>query len=288
MRHDHVAARTDKQMKKPAHGGFFRHYRLSSGGGLRPQVPWLVFEIYSVQGMASIHDRATIDAVRAALSPARMGSYEAAACVIADDDPAALVLYAWNAEVSGALLAPLHVCEVVIRNAVADAVEAVYGKSWPWSTSFEQSLPDPPVGYSPRKDLQIARKYEETTGKVIPELSFVFWQKMFTGRHDTRLWAPHLKRVLPGIPREGTIAERRHGIYRDLEQVRKLRNRIAHHEPIFGRALGEDYGRIRNLVAYRCAITAEWLHQNQTATKLIQGKPYCAPAAHQIADRTPL
>lgn len=275
-------------MKKPAHGGFFRHYRLSSGGGLRPQVPWLVFEIYSVQRMASIHDRVTIDAVRAALSPARLGSYEMAAGVVADDDPAALVLYAWNAEVSGALLAPLHVCEVVIRNAVADALEAVYGKSWPWSASFERSLPDPPVGYSPRKDLRSARKYEEATGKVIPELTFVFWQKMFTGRHDARLWAPHLKRVFPGIPCKGTIGERRHAIYSDLEQVRKLRNRIAHHEPIFGRTLGDDYRRIRDLVAYRCAITAEWLHQNQTATKLIQGKPYCAPVGLQSADRTPL
>jgi hypothetical protein len=71
----------------------------------------------------SNNQKTTINAVRAALSAARMGTFEAAAGVQSDDDPAALLLYAWNAEVSGAFLAPLHVCEVVIRNAVSDALE---------------------------------------------------------------------------------------------------------------------------------------------------------------------
>lgn len=77
------------------------------------------------------------------MSAARMGTFEVAAGVQSDDDPAALLLYAWNAEVSGAFLAPLHVCEVVVRNAVSDALEALYGPRWPWSATFERSLPDP-------------------------------------------------------------------------------------------------------------------------------------------------
>ena len=81
-----------------------------------------------------------IQPVKAALSAARIATYEKAAGII---DPAtgvvdpnstkALELYAWNALVSGALLMPLHVCEVVIRNAVAEALEAKYGAMWPWS-----------------------------------------------------------------------------------------------------------------------------------------------------------
>jgi len=122
----------------------------------------------------SNNQKKTIDAVRVALSAHRMGTYEAAAGVRTDDDPAALMLYAWNAEVSGALLAPLHVCAVVIRNAVADAIEAVYGPRWPWSPTFEHSLPNPMQGYSPRRDLQSARRVAPTAGKVIPELKFVF------------------------------------------------------------------------------------------------------------------
>jgi hypothetical protein len=83
--------------------------------------------------MESNNNQATIDAIKAALSPARLATYERAAGVQADDDVAALELYAWNAKVSGTLLAPLHVCEVVIRNAVAHALETVYGgQSMDW------------------------------------------------------------------------------------------------------------------------------------------------------------
>lgn len=185
----------------------------------------------------SNHQKTTIDAVRAALSQARMATYEAAAGVQTSDDPAALMLYAWNAEVSGALLPPLHVCEVVIRNAVADALEALYGPRWPWSLTFELSLPDPKQGYSPRRDLQSARNAVHTTGKVIPELKFVFWQKMFTGRYDNRIWDRHLLRVMPNLDPSQRVATLRMAIYEDLERVRRLRNRIAHHEPIFTRAL---------------------------------------------------
>ena len=223
--------------------------------------------------MSNNNQKTTIDAVRAALSAARMGTFEAAAGVQSDDDPAALLLYAWNAEVSGAFLAPLHVCEVVIRNAVSDALEALYGPRWPWSATFERSLPDPMQGYSPRRDLQNARRAAQTTGKVIPELKFVFWQKMFTGRYDTRIWDQHLRRVLPNLDPAKPVATLRQAIYGDLERVRLLRNRIAHHEPIFARALADDYQTILALVTYRCAVTAAWLDSNQTATAIIAAKP---------------
>ena len=221
----------------------------------------------------STNNKVTIDAVKAALSPARMGTYEVAAGVQGDDDLSALILYAWNAQVSGALLSPLHICEVVVRNAVADALEAVYGARWPWSPTFERSLPDPQRGYSPRKDLQNARRSAHTTGTVIPELKFVFWQKMFTSRYDTRVWDHHLRRVMPGLDLAKAIPDLRKTIYDDLEKVRLLRNRVAHHEPIFTRALSDDYQTIRTLVEYRCAVTAGWLDSNQIATAIIASKP---------------
>lgn len=219
------------------------------------------------------NQKTVIDAVRAALSAPRMGTYETAAGAQTDDDPAALLLYAWNAKVSGAFLAPLHICEVVIRNAVVDALEAIYEPCWPWSATFERSLPDPMQGYSPRRDLQSARRLASTTGKVIPELKFVFWQKMFTGRYDNRIWDRHLRCVMPNLDPTQSVAELRHAIYRDLERVRLLRNRIAHHEPIFTRNLQDDYQTILMLVRYRCEITATWLDQNQTAMSTIAAKP---------------
>ena len=85
----------------------------------------------------------TEDAIRNALTSARLGTFEGATKVT-PTLTGALALYAWNAQVAAAMLAPLHICEVVIRNAVADAIASVYGAQWPWSSSFIRSLPNPP------------------------------------------------------------------------------------------------------------------------------------------------
>ncbi len=220
-------------------------------------------------------NKSKIDAVRNSLSPARMGTYDQAANIKDDEDLSALLLYAWNAKVSSALLHPLHICEVVIRNAVSDALEAKYGVRWPWSRAFLQSLPNPPprVGYNPQRDLQNTTRRAQTTGKVIPELKFVFWQKMFTARHDDRIWNKHLNRVFQNLNRAQKPATHRQRIYKDLDRIRALRNRIAHHEPIFKRDLISDYSVIHKLINSRCQITGTWLDENQIAKDVIENKP---------------
>jgi hypothetical protein len=211
----------------------------------------------------------TVQAVRNALSPNRIGTYENAAVMAGDVGSAALDLYDSNAQVSGAFMAPLHICEVVIRNAVSDALTAVYGVRWPWSSVFEASLPNAAVGYNPRRDLQFHRSRQLTMGKVIPELKFVFWQKMFTSRFDVRLWSVHLRSVLPNLDPAKTVAQLRQEIYADLEHVRLLRNRIAHHEPIFKRNLTDDFDKITALIRFRCDLTADWMIQGQWVTEYI-------------------
>ena len=216
---------------------------------------------------------ATIQAVRNTLSLLRIETYEKSVVVIGDKGPAAVALYDWNAQISGAFMAPLHICEVVIRNAVSDTLTAVYSDRWPWSSVFETSLPATTRGYNPRADLINIRNRQSTTGKVIPELKFVFWQKMFTGRHDDRLWNAHLRHVLPNLHAAKTVAQLRQSIYSDLEDIRLLRNRIAHHEPIFRRNLKKDLDKIEALIQFRCTITADWMMKNQRVSQFLAGGP---------------
>jgi hypothetical protein len=213
----------------------------------------------------------TIPAVRNALSLSRIGTYDKAVVVTGDVGPEAIALYDWNAQISGAFMAALHICEVVIRNAVSDALTVVYGDRWPWSRGFERSLPAPAqIGsYNQRRDLQSARRNQLTTGKAIPELKFVFWQKMFTDRHDVRLWDVHLRRVFPNLAAAKTITQLRQEIYADLDHVRFLRNRIAHHEPIFRKNLANDLDKIAALIRFRCNETADWMMKNQWVTLLL-------------------
>jgi hypothetical protein len=212
-----------------------------------------------------------------------MSTFETAAGVTSLDDPKALALYAWNARVSAALLAPLHICEVVVRNAASEAVEQVCGPRWPWQIGFEQSLPSPRTGYNPQRDLLNVRSRVPTPGKVIPELKFVFWQRLFTSRHDQRLWNTYLRQVLPNVAPTKTVAQLREGVYNDLEQIRTLRNRIAHHEPVFARNLQDDLGKIVALIEYRANETAKWMMANQQASAILL-EPRTGPLASEIAE----
>jgi hypothetical protein len=192
----------------------------------------------------------------------------------------ALQLYHWNSQISAAFLYPLHVFEICIRNAVANAAESFYQThDWPWSAAFEMSLPTThsPRQFSPRRELVSTRDWQprpqQTTGKVIAELKFAFWASMYTGRHDGRLWNQYLRREYPNIPQNLTISQARQKIYSAADRVRVLRNRIAHHEPIFSRQLEDEYKLIAEIVGYRCAHTAAWMKRSQNVIWLLELMP---------------
>ncbi|MCA6943795.1 Abi family protein [Pectobacterium polaris] len=213
----------------------------------------------------SIMTQKDMDIVRLALSHARMSTYDAA---VLDGGKSALELYSWNAQVSAALFASLQICEVVMRNAVSDALEVIYGQKWPWNQTFETSLP-----YGRMQDLIKAREQATTMGQVIPELSFYFWQHMFTNRHYGRIWSQHIERLFPNMETGAAKQAKRIHIHDELEHIRNLRNRIAHHEPIFQRDLEDDFKRIVNLIKLKCPVTAQWLTKNNLFTTIYAQKP---------------
>jgi hypothetical protein len=93
-----------------------------------------------------------------------------------NDREKALELYAWNLDISSALIVPLQVCEVAVRNGIAEAIEAIHGANWPWNNGFIRSLPRPKskFRYNPADDLQVCAHELPTTGKIIAELKFAF------------------------------------------------------------------------------------------------------------------
>lgn len=212
------------------------------------------------------------------LSASRMKTFDDA---VMHSTCSALDLYAWNANVSASLLAPLHICEVSLRNAIAEAIEYKYGPNWPWDASFQRSLPDPGGRgvYSPRRDIaNVASRYQ-STGKIIPELKFVFWETMLTARHDGRLWNSLLKMIFPNLPIFPALSPRksvklgRLHLHARIENIRSLRNRIAHHEPIFTRNLMADMHAITAITRARCETTCDWMLQTEQATATILQRP---------------
>ena len=116
-------------------------------------------------------------------------------------------------------------------------------------------------------------KASTTTGKIIPEINFVFWEKMFTGRFDAQIWNPHLFAVMPNINTALTVQQARSKINQDILSLRFLRNRIAHHEPVLNMSLINELNTIQELISFRCPDTAAWMLNNQQATALIAARP---------------
>ncbi|WP_448132876.1 hypothetical protein [Stenotrophomonas rhizophila] len=209
--------------------------------------------------------------IHRSFSAARMRTFERA---IGSAAVHPFTLYQWNLRISGAFLLPLHVCEVVIRNAVAEALEQQHGERWPWQRGFYSSLPGSGSdGYNARAELQRATARFPTTSSVIAALRFAFWQHMFTQRFDAGLWRPTLHRVLPGAGQLGPPHGVRATLHADLQRVRTLRNRIAHHEPVFMRDLGEDFATITKLVGLRCPDVVRWMDRVETVTPLLLQRP---------------
>lgn len=207
--------------------------------------------------------------VKGTISPPRLSTYERETSNLQD----ALELYLWNANTSGAFFPCLHICEVTIRNAVSEVLFKLHGNQWPWDNGFVNTLPNPRKGDNPRRNLEYARDKSSDVNKVIPELSFVFWQNMLTSRHDDRLWLPHFRSTFPNTDNNIGIKTLRGEMHKDLGRIRKLRNRIAHHEPIFSRKLDEDYEAIIKVIGYRCEDTAQWLSLNQNVVSLLNKNP---------------
>lgn len=209
-------------------------------------------------------------AIRDVLSVPRMSTYLNAA---GGDLDTAMNLYGWNARASAALMVPFHFTEVAIRNAASEALTSAYGPDWPWQAAFENTLPSPsgPV-FNPKRELTQTRRKHGTAGKVIADLKFAFWVNIFTRRHDGRLWDHRILGVFPhasGTPARG-LRNRIHG---DLEEIRKLRNRVAHHEPIFDCDLDDHVGRMLELIEFRSTSTSKWVLAMEEVTELLDSHP---------------
>ncbi|MBN3808513.1 hypothetical protein [Paraburkholderia sp. Ac-20347] len=73
------------------------------------------------------------------------------------------------------------------------------------------------------------------TGQIVAQLSLFFWKRLFSADYEHVLWRPALKRVFPDK------SLRRADVAVQLERIYQTRNRIAHHEPVYG-------GRLRDAI----------------------------------------
>jgi hypothetical protein len=201
------------------------------------------------------------------LSRARLRPYLAAA---GGDPRSGLLLYGWNSEISGAFYESLHYVEVGLRNAMDRQLTR-------WAVSQGAQRPwyvDAAVDLTPltRRRVAVARANAnrgggvEIHGKVVAELTFGFWWSLLADEYNRRLWQPCLRSAFDG-------SVRRAQLHAELNELRLLRNRIAHHEPIHGRDLAGSYERLVDVAERISPLLGARIVSTSRVPSLIGGRP---------------
>jgi hypothetical protein len=179
---------------------------------------------------------------------------------------AAVRLYSWNMDASASLWGDLHVLEIVLRNGLHHRLARLFNRPDWWNADVLKGRDRRPVDDA---ITAIRRRHPRdwTAGHVVAELGFGFWIGLLANRHHTTLWTTALCEVFRHF--EG----RRGDIHAALERLRKLRNRIAHHEPIFGRDLAYDHRMILSVLEYISSDASAWCRTRATLAPILKVSP---------------
>jgi hypothetical protein len=206
-------------------------------------------------------------ALHRALSQQRLDAYT----LPSDRDEAdCLARYLWNMALAGALQSMLLVFEVTLRN-------AIYTASVKLVDTSRLRMPDVPCWLDAHNStLLYAREADEvarakaylgseprrrTPGHLIAKLSFGFWVQLTARVYSEhrvdgpRLWPRGLPLVFPfrwppGSRRLAPTHADREMVYNRLHEVRELRNRVAHHAPVWDRDLVTQYERALEVLGW--------------------------------------
>jgi len=169
------------------------------------------------------------------MSPERLGPYETA---MGGDAHGTVALYEWNLAVSAAMFETLGAVEVILRNA------------------FHR---------------QLVSRHADRGGTGNWYDSFGFWRYLVAKRYQTTAW-PALQKAFLHHP-VGPSAPR-HDVEDRMQRIHVLRNRIAHHEPIFKRNLNHDHDDMLMLVGWISTEGRDWVGGISRVDALIAQRPH--------------
>ncbi|GEO81270.1 hypothetical protein ROR02_14010 [Pararhodospirillum oryzae] len=222
----------------------------------------------SVNGFLREHaDRETL---LMSLSPERVATYLAETN---DDLDEALHLYTWNTALCAAFYGPLQGLEVSLRNALHRELVSRYGPHW-------YDDPDCPLDRGARSRVANARenlnrnRYPVDPPHMVAALSFGFWVSLLgkggkqagssvSANYEMAFWRPALHRAFP------KVKAKRGDVHEPLDYLRTLRNRIAHHEPIFKRDLAADHTSILMVAGWICPVTRDWIAYHSRVPEIL-------------------
>ncbi|MDA0782414.1 MAG: Abi family protein [Proteobacteria bacterium] len=184
------------------------------------------------------------------------------------DADKALELYLWNCRLCESLYTPIHILEVSLRNNFHDKLSEVYGSHW--YDDIKDNLLEKDISKIEEvKKRFLSKKKELNTDDIVATLSMGFWVGLLWRHYETKLWRPCIYNAFPNAPKPFT----RSAAAKKLSVIKDLRNRIAHHEPVYNRNLPEMHSTLLETLGWMCEDTKQWLISNSTFDEVYSQKP---------------
>ena len=210
---------------------------------------------------------AVLATIEATISAARLGRYLS----ISGDRQLALRTYTWNARLCEQFTLPVQLAEICVRNALNRALVLKFGSSWFVSSSFLSPLPD-----RLKNEISKAVKNERTQhgssfsgDHMVSALSFGFWVHLTTKSAIRLIWGGRLPALFPCL-QAGTTDQQ---IFEKVDQLRKFRNRLAHHNAIFDKRPAAEYRNIQDIIGWACPDTLWFMRQLVNPASVINQRP---------------
>ncbi len=207
-------------------------------------------------------------------SEERMHAYEELAISKGLGVESAVDLYRINLLISKELYSILSCVEVALRNQIHQQLKVYKNKedwydSVVWGQRHEESLEDAKRQIS--KD-----KYQFEAGDLIACLNFGFWTNIFSRKYEQTLWIPCLYRLFPNKKGKTNRKE----LEQILKRLLKIRNRIAHYEPIIKdeEVLIECYNDINIILTWISEDIVIWANKYNKFEELftmLQSNSFC-------------
>ena len=215
---------------------------------------------------------ASYEELEKALSLERFGRYMDWA---GGDRERAIGLYTLNTAVSEALYTPLQMLEVALRNRIHAVMTEASHAGWFQDEDVLLGQWQPEQLAKAIKDVEDDRK-DATPGRIVAALTFSFWTSMFGKDYET-LWQKTLHRIGKRADGKGL---RRKDFSGSLAQIRALRNRTAHHEPILMWNLPKRYASILELTGWLSPAAADWCRTHSRFEAVYPAEPILLKIEH--------
>lgn len=126
----------------------------------------------------------------------------------------------------------LSVFEISLRNSIDDYLKKKISENW---LESELLHPDTRQRILESKNKIYRRKEEITHNKIIAELPFGFWTSLFRKSYSNLFRIKDIKLVFPNIPNRNEKLITRGLLDKELNKIRKFRNRVFHYERIINK-----------------------------------------------------